>query len=70
MRQQLKLALGLAGIVVAAHAAANVTFYERQGFAGRLSRPGINVGDMTSSSGLNDRASPRVDNGRWEVCED
>ena len=70
MRQQLKLALGLAGIVVAAHAAANVTFYERQGFRGQAFTAGDNVGDLTKF-GFNDRASSAVvDNGRWEVCED
>jgi uncharacterized protein YcfJ len=69
MRNQLKVALGVAGIVVAAHASAQVTFYEREGFRGRA----FTAGDSVKNFGgvdFNDRASSAVvENGRWEVCE-
>ena len=35
MNRTLKMALGVAGLVVAANAAAQVTFYEREGLRGR-----------------------------------
>jgi len=68
MRNELKVALGVAGIVVAAHASGQITFYEHQGFRG----PAFTVTGTDSSFSLahNDRASSAVvEGGRWEVCE-
>jgi uncharacterized protein YcfJ len=69
MRNELKVALGVAGLVAAAHASAQLTLYEHQGFRG----PAFTINGTASnfSSGRNDRASSAVvENGRWEVCED
>ena len=68
MRNELRIALGIAGLVVAAQAPAQITFYEHQGFRG----PAYTVNGTVSSFsiGANDRASSAVvENGRWEVCE-
>ena len=52
------------------NAAAQVTFYEHQGFAGRSFTSGKRIGDF-NRFGFNDRASSVVvSGGRWEVCED
>jgi uncharacterized protein YcfJ len=65
----LNMVLGVSGIVFAAHAAAQITFYEGEGFRGRAfttSRPVDNFDRV----GFNDRASSVVvDRGHWEVCE-
>lgn len=70
MHMTLKAALGAAAIVFAAHAAAQIMFYEREGFRGRgfaSSKPIWNF----ERFGFNDRASSAiVEHGRWEVCED
>ncbi len=70
MHTTLKAALGATALVLAAHAAAQVTFYEGEGFRGRAfttARPIANFQRI----GFNDRASSIVvDRGRWEVCED
>src|SRR5438128_7188646 len=54
----------------AAHASAQITFYEGEGFRGRAfatDRPVWNLARV----GFNDRASSVVvDRGRWEICED
>src|SRR5215475_4727739 len=68
MRNELKIALGVAGAVVAAHASAQLTLYEHQGFRG----PAYTVSGTVSSFsiGTNDKASSAVvENGRWEVCQ-
>src|SRR5258705_13833571 len=69
MRTKLSVAMGIAGLALAAQAAAQVTFYEGQGFRGRaFSATG--VVDNFADIGFNDRASSVVvDRGRWEVCE-
>ena len=68
MRNELRIALGVAGLVMAAHASAQVTFYEHQGFRGQAYTVTNTVSNF--SLGTNDKASSAVvDNGRWEVCE-
>src|SRR5262245_11512615 len=68
MRLTAKL-LGVAGIALAAQASANVTFYEREGFRGRVFSVEGEV-DNFARTGFNDAASSVVvDRGRWEVCE-
>jgi uncharacterized protein YcfJ len=70
MNWKLKSALGMAAIALATQAAAQVTFYEAEGFRGRSFTTDKQVGDM-ERRGFNDRASSAVvERGRWEVCED
>src|SRR5436190_21840442 len=70
MHMTLKAVLGAAAVVFAANAAAQIMFYEREGFRGRTfasSKPIWNF----ERFGFNDRASSAiVERGRWEVCED
>ena len=70
MRKSFTIAAGLAALLLAQHAAAQLTFFEWDGFRGRSF-----VADRTNPDlayhGFNDRASSAiVDRGRWEVCED
>lgn len=70
MNKTLQTALGIAGLVVATQAAAQVTFYEREDFRGRSFTADRPIGNL-ERFGFNDRASSaRVDNGAWQVCED
>jgi uncharacterized protein YcfJ len=62
--------IALAGVAFAAHAAAQVTFYEQEDFRGQSFTTQRQIGDF-SRYGFNDRASSaEVAVGRWEVCED
>ena len=70
MNRTLQTALGIAGLVVATQAAAQVTFYERQDFRGRSFTADHRIGNL-ERFGFNDRASSaRVEAGTWQVCED
>jgi uncharacterized protein YcfJ len=68
-----KIALAAAGLLMAAQVAAEVTFYEHEGFAGRSFTTQKRVNNL-ARAGFNDRASSVVVAGgrgeRWEVCED
>ena len=69
MNRKLKLALAVGSLIVATHAAAQVTFYEGEGFRGRAFTTSDRVVNF-GRTGFNDRASSVVvDKGRWEVCE-
>jgi uncharacterized protein YcfJ len=69
MNPTLKTALAVTTLIAATHAAAQVTFYEGEGFRGRAFTTNTRVGDF-SRNGFNDRASSVVvDSGRWEICE-
>ncbi|MEP7259710.1 MAG: beta/gamma crystallin-related protein [Usitatibacter sp.] len=60
----------LAAITLSLPAAAQITFYEHDGFQGRSFTANGNVGDF-ARAGFNDRASSvEVGRQRWEVCED
>jgi uncharacterized protein YcfJ len=62
--------LGIAAVGLATQAAAQVTFYEGDGFRGRTFTVD-NVVPNFAPLGFNDRArSAIVDRGSWEVCED
>src|SRR6185436_14863533 len=62
--------VGLAAIAFAAHASAQVTFYEGEGFRGRTFEANSRIWNF-DRFGFNDRASSAiVERGRWEVCED
>ena len=66
----LKPLLGIAAVTLAAHASAQVTFYEGEGFRGRTFAVNGEVKNF-AQTGFNDRASSVVvDRGRWEVCQD
>jgi uncharacterized protein YcfJ len=70
MRATWQTVVGLAGLVFAAQAAAQVTFYEHEGFGGRSFTVNGPV-DNFDGTGFNDRAaSVVIDRGRWEACED
>jgi uncharacterized protein YcfJ len=70
MNWKLKSALGMAAIALATQAAAQITFYEGEGFRGRTFTTDKQVGNF-ERFGFNDRASSAVvERGRWEVCED
>jgi len=70
MNKLLKPLLGIAAVAFAAHASAQITFYEGEGFRGRTFAANGEVRNF-QETGFNDRASSVVvDRGRWEVCED
>lgn len=65
--------LSAAAVALAGQAAAQVTFYEREGFQGESFTTRRQVGDF-ARFGFNDSAASVVVNGdpdeRWQVCED
>lgn len=70
MNTMSRIALAIAGLVLATQSVAQVTFYERDGFGGRSYRTTDTEANL-ASSGFNDRASSViVERDRWEVCED
>ena len=70
MHLTFKTLLGVAAICCATQAAAQITFYEGEGFRGRTFATAKQVENF-QRYGFNDRASSViVDRGRWEVCED
>jgi len=70
MNSILKSALAMAGMAIATQALAQVTFYEREDFAGRSFTTQKQVGDF-ERHGFNDRASSVVvTRDQWEVCAD
>jgi uncharacterized protein YcfJ len=67
---RLKPVLAAVALAACAHASAQVTFYENEGFRGRAFATDKQVRSF-ERQGFNDRASSVVvDRGRWEVCED
>lgn len=70
MNKPFKSLLGIAALTLAAHASAQITFYQGEGFRGRAFATDKQVRNF-ERIGFNDRASSViVDRGRWEVCED
>ena len=70
MNWKLKAALGATTVLLATHAAAQITFYEHDGFRGRAFTTDRQVSNF-AQRGFNDLASSVVvDRGRWEVCTD
>ena len=70
MHTLLRSALAVATVAISAQAAAEVTFFEREGFQGRTFTTGRPVGNLERSA-FNERASSVIVKGdRWEVCED
>jgi uncharacterized protein YcfJ len=69
MNTILRTALAAAGLAVATQAAADITFYEHDGFQGRSFSTQKQIGNF-ERFGFNDRASSVVVmNERWEVCQ-
>lgn len=70
MKSVLKKVLMVAALAVSTHAAAQITFYEREGFEGRSFTAENQINNL-EQSGFSDRASSVVVlRGRWEICED
>lgn len=70
MKAVMRHALAVAGITFATQAAAQVTFYESEGFQGRSFTTQQQVRNF-ERFGFNDRASSVVvQSSRWEVCQD
>lgn len=70
MKLTLKAAVAAAAVVVAGHAAAQITLYEHEGFRGRAITTNDRLWNLARND-FNDRASSIVvDRGRWEVCEE
>jgi len=70
MNAILRTALAVAGATFATQAAAEVTFFERQGFEGRSFTTNKQIANF-ERFGFNDRASSVVvRSDRWEICED
>lgn len=70
MNAILRNALAVAGLTIATQAAAQIVFYEREGFEGRTFTAEKQIGNF-ERYGFNDRASSVVVlRDRWEVCED
>lgn len=70
MKSLLTAALGLAGVLLAQHAAAQIVFYEHEYLRGRVFSANGPV-DNFEHYGYNDRASSAiVERGEWQVCED
>ena len=69
MKAILKTALAVAAVAISTQAAAQVTFYEREGFQGRSFTTDRPVDDF-DRYGFNNRASSAVVVGdRWKLCE-
>jgi uncharacterized protein YcfJ len=70
MRATFKTLLGVAALGAASQAAAQITFYQDEGFRGPVFSVNKSVGNF-DRTGFNDRArSVVVEGGRWQVCED
>jgi hypothetical protein len=67
---QIQIGLTAVGMAFAAHAAAQVTLYEREDYRGRAFSAAGEV-DNLRRQGFGDRASSVVvSGGRWEACQD
>jgi uncharacterized protein YcfJ len=70
MNALMKTTLALAAISFSSLAAAQITFYEREGFEGRSFTAAQRIGNL-ERFGFNDRASSAVVRaGRWEICDE
>lgn len=70
MNWKLKAALGATTLLLATQSAAQITFYEGEGYRGRAFTTAKQVWNF-ERAGYNDRASSVVvERGRWEVCTD
>ena len=65
-----KSLLGLAAAAVCTHAAAQITFYEKDHFRGQTFATSQAVSNFKRTGFNNEASSVVVEHGRWEVCED
>ncbi|HSI61384.1 MAG TPA: beta/gamma crystallin-related protein [Ideonella sp.] len=71
MHAVLKSALALSAALAAAHASAQVTFYQHEDFGGVSFTTDRPIDNFQRFGGFNDRASSVVVKGKpWEVCDD
>jgi len=70
MNKSFKPLLGIAALAFAAHASAQITFYEREGFRGRPFVVDKPVRNFERAGADHHPGSVIVDRGRWEVCEE
>ena len=69
-KNTVKTILATAALLAAAHASAQITFYEREGFRGPAFRTDKPIRNF-ERAGLNHHpASMVVERGRWQVCDD
>jgi uncharacterized protein YcfJ len=70
MNKSFQTALGFAALALCMQASAQITFYESDGFRGRVFSTSKPVDNFTRA-GFNDRASSViVEQGLWQVCDD
>ena len=70
MHKNIRVSVAAASLALALPALAQVTFYAREGFAGRSYSTPRAISNL-NNSGFNDRASSAVvQDDQWEVCED
>ncbi len=70
MNARFRIALVIAGVIIASQAAAQVTFYERQGFEGRSFTTEEPIKNLSRHGFSNHASSVVVRDNRWEVCTD
>jgi len=70
MNWKLKSAIGAGALLVAAQAAAQVTFYEREGFQGRSFSTDRPIRNLERQDYNEQASSAIVEAGRWQVCEE
>src|SRR5262249_45638705 len=61
--------IGLVCILLAAHAAAQIIFYENEGFRGRTFTANRQIDNFANVSFNDGAASAIVERGNWEICE-
>jgi uncharacterized protein YcfJ len=63
-------AVAVAGLAIATQAAAQITFYEHDGFRGQSLTTDKQLGNLERRDFNNRASSAVVTSGRWEVCEE
>ncbi len=70
MKTTFRIILAITSLLVVQHVAAQIVFYEYEGFRGRTFAANGPVSNL-DGTGFNDRASSAiVQRGEWQVCED
>jgi uncharacterized protein YcfJ len=70
VKVKLKSILAIGALIFAAHASAQISFYEGEGFRGRVFSTRGEVANF-DRTGFNDRASSVfVERGAWQICDD
>jgi uncharacterized protein YcfJ len=69
MKRSLQTAFVAAALVASGHAAAQITFYEREGYRGRSITTNERLGNFERADFNNRASSIAVQHGQWEVCE-